>query len=125
MRYNGGNAVSYAFDILATVAQGEYTQWSIVYDINAGRIHFRTHDARDVRYVDLAALDFSCETPVRVLDVDQCAGGDVTASFVDYTYNANEDLIKRACRGTPFLKNTSAARIRQWAGYAGRFRCVE
>src|SRR6185436_8194358 len=45
--------VGYAFATLDDVAQGDFTQWSIVYDLRAGRVHWRTRQNRAVRSVAL------------------------------------------------------------------------
>jgi penicillin V acylase-like amidase (Ntn superfamily) len=93
-----GPAVDYAFDILENVAQRWIisTQWSIVYDIENRYIYFRTLVNKNIRYVDLNAFDFSCETPVKVLDINDDLSGDVANSFSDYTEQINRDLIKNS-----------------------------
>ena len=47
--------VDYAFDILAKVAQGNFTKWSIVYDITNKTIQFRTN-----RFKEIKTMSFSC-----------------------------------------------------------------
>jgi len=91
-----GDAVGYAFGILADVAQADWTQWSIVYDLGAARAYYRTRANGAVRHADLAAFDLSAATPVKVLDVNAAGEGDVAASFTDYTYAANRKLIDDA-----------------------------
>ena len=99
--------VDYAFDILKNVAvggidgmQGQYygitTQWSIVYDIKNLRIYFRTFANQNIRYINLKSFDFSCKTPVRVLDVQTDLSGNVTKNFIDYTQQINRKLIGNA-----------------------------
>ena len=101
--------VDYAFDILKNVAvggidgmQGQYygitTQWSIVYDIKNLRIYFRTLANQNIRYINLKSFDFSCKTPVKVLDVQTDLSGDVTKNFIDYTQQINRKLIENTFR---------------------------
>jgi len=118
------DAVSYAFDVLRRVDQGEFTQWTIVYDIEAREIHYRTQASSGIRMVEMKALDFSCDSPVRVLDIDLEAVGDVTSRFVDYTRDANFDLMVRAFEGTPFLKHVPESSIRDFAAYPERAHCA-
>jgi penicillin V acylase-like amidase (Ntn superfamily) len=94
--------VRYAFETLDNVAQGAYTRWSIVYDLKAGRVHWRTRENRRVRSVALAAFDFSCGTPVKLLDIDEGEGA-VARLFSDYTPEANRRLVTAAVRKTEFL----------------------
>ena len=108
----GKDAVRLAFDTLDDVAQGDYTKWSIVYDLPARRIHWRTLANRSLRHVDLAAFDFSCATPVRVLDVD-AGHGNVASRFAGYTAEANRSLVERAVRKTELLAGMPPEEIAQ------------
>ncbi|HEX4966349.1 MAG TPA: hypothetical protein VF173_36410 [Thermoanaerobaculia bacterium] len=87
-----GDPVGYAFATLDDVAQGDFTQWSIVYDLRAGRVHWRTRQNRTVRSVALSSFDLSCSAPVEVLDV-QIGSGDVTRRFANYTPETNRKLV--------------------------------
>ena len=92
-----GDPVGYAFATLDDVAQGSFTQWSIVYDLGAGRVHWRTRRNRAVRSVALSEFDLSCSAPVKVLDI-QKGEGKVAGRFADYTPEANRKLIASAYR---------------------------
>jgi penicillin V acylase-like amidase (Ntn superfamily) len=107
----GEAAVASAFAILDEVAQGAHTRWSIVYDLNRRRISYRTLANRTIRRLDLAGFDFSCRTPVRMLDIDAGAG-DVTRRFVDYRPETNRDLVRRSFQKTAFLAGTPPKVIR-------------
>lgn len=113
----GTDAVAYAFETLDQVAQGSFTQWSIVYEVDRGRVHFRTRDRRKVRSLDLKDVDFSCATPVRVLDLDADAEGDVARRLVPYTPEINRELVTAAFRKTSFLSQTPRAEIERVARY--------
>jgi choloylglycine hydrolase len=84
-----------AFGILDAVSQGEYSKWQIVYLPGSSQVMFRTRRAGTVKVVDLSRLDGSCGTPVKMLDVDHAAGGDVTAALADYAPAANAALVER------------------------------
>ncbi len=86
-----GPAVEYAFDILAEVT-GSSTQWSIVYDVAQRRVYFSTLENPKMREIDLNAFDYSCDTPVKVLDINADLAGDVTGEFIDYTEELNREL---------------------------------
>jgi hypothetical protein len=81
-------AVAYAFDTLAAVSRPD-TVWSFVYDPVNLRVHFRTNHNPRIRYLDLSTLDFSCNTPVRLLDVHANASGDIRDDLVAYTHAAS------------------------------------
>ncbi|MEA2558814.1 MAG: hypothetical protein QOH06_318 [Acidobacteriota bacterium] len=103
--------VGYAFETLDQVAQPGYTKWSIVYEVDRGRVHFRTRDRRKIRSLDLKDVDFSCSTPVRVLDLDADAEGNVARRLVPYTREINRELVTAAFRKTEFLAETPKAEI--------------
>jgi penicillin V acylase-like amidase (Ntn superfamily) len=117
----GGNAdpIARGFEVLAAVAQPYFTRWSIVYDLSSAEIYFRTEGNPAIRRVALAGLDFSCDTPVRMLDVSAGGAGDVGAAFVDYSAAANRALIEAAFTKTPFLRDVPAAARDMAAAHPG------
>lgn len=117
-------AVDYAFDILANVAQPGYTQWSIVYDQKRGRIYFRTMQSPEIKSIDTHSFDYSCASRVKILDVNTKDTGDITSKFKDYTLAANRDLIERSFSGTPFLKMVPSVFKDTLASYPEKFPCT-
>lgn len=122
---DGTDPTDRAFAVLADVAQGPWTRWSIVYDLSRRRIHLRTSANPARRSIDLAGLDWSCRTPMKMLDIDAGSSGDVTAGFADYTAAANEDLLRRSYRGTSFIGDVPDAVIAADARWPEASRCTE
>ena len=91
-----GSMVNYGFKVLDNVAQGEYTAWRIIYDVNEMRIYFITLFNPKIQYIDLNSFALSCDTPPKIFDLNNKLSGDVTMYFKDYTTQANRDLITRA-----------------------------
>jgi len=116
-------AVDYAFEILANVAQKNSTQWSIVYDQRRAKIHFRSMQSAGVKTIDARSFDYTCGSTVKIFDVNSKETGDVTAKFADYTRAANRDLIERAFSGTPFLKGVPASSRDELAQFPESFAC--
>jgi choloylglycine hydrolase len=112
-----GDAVAYAFETLDQVAQGSFTKWSIVYEIDRARIHFRTQSHRPVRTLSLAGLDFDCGQTVRVLPLDKKVAGDVARFLVPYTREINGDLVHASFSKTPFLASVPDAEIQRVVTY--------
>jgi penicillin V acylase-like amidase (Ntn superfamily) len=102
-------SIDRGFEILSSVAQPYFTRWSVVYDLTAREVHFRTEGNQAIRRLALAALDFSCTAPVKMLDVTSGGLGDVGGALVDYTMAANRALIESAFTKTPFLREVPAA----------------
>ena len=82
------NAVSYAFETLAAVSRQD-TAWSFVFDPDNLRVYFRTNHNPRLRYLSFSNLDFSCGTPVMLLDVHAEVSGDISNTLVPYTHTAS------------------------------------
>jgi choloylglycine hydrolase len=94
-------ATDYTFNILSDLTWNAPTQWSIAYDVQHRRISFHTLDNANIRYFDMNSFDFSCQTPVRVLDIQEDLSGNVAGDFIDYTYELNRTLISKTRNDAP------------------------
>ena len=117
-------AVKNAFALLDDVAQGDHTQWSIVYDVRARRVYFKTHASPGTRWIDFSALSFTCDTPVKVLDINAALFGDVGSKFGPYKYETNHQLVETAFTKTPFLSKVTADTRDQLARYPESTTCA-
>lgn len=83
-------AVPYAFETLRRVCgekvYGTPTQWSIVFDTQNLTTYFCTKMNPEVRSISLGELDFSCQSPVKMLDIHAELSGDVTDELVNYSH---------------------------------------
>jgi choloylglycine hydrolase len=118
-----GSPVDYAFRILDSVAQPNWTRWSIVYDIAGRQVHFKTESAVNVKTLTFASLDFSCATQVEVLDLHSQLQGDVSSLLDLYTREANLALITVAHRQTSFLRDTPMSELEADAAHPDETRC--
>lgn len=94
---SSGCAVDYAMDILTNVVVASHTRWSIVFDILNRCVHFRTKTNQHVRCFDFDAFDFSCVTPVKMLDVNHDLSGDVANNFTEYSHQLNLYIFYNFC----------------------------
>lgn len=74
-----------------------YTRWNVVYDIARREVHFRTVDSPEVKRLSLRSFDFSCETPMMMLDVNAELEGHVERSFVPYDHDVNLKAFRTFC----------------------------
>jgi len=118
------SAVAYAFEILKNVAQGSFTQWRIVYDIQNLTVYFLTTSNQEIRQVDLRSFDFSCTSPVKVLDIKGDQSGDVSGAFVDYTGEINRAMIEASFRNTSFLARIPGDLLNELARYPDTNTCL-
>jgi choloylglycine hydrolase len=118
-------AVDYAFETLHIAFMADRTKWTIVYDIAGRRIYFRTYTRPDIRYVDLGPLDFSCRTPVQMMDINKRAAGDVTGKFMNYTSEANRELVGKAFDVFWFLRRHRDKALDILSNYPDTTVCAE
>jgi len=86
----------YAFSILNKVSQGDYTKWSIVYDITDKEIHFKTQSNRDIKIIRFNGFDFSCSSLPKMYNMNQQDKGNITAKFVLPDKELKRNIIARA-----------------------------
>jgi hypothetical protein len=112
-RVAGGadTAVARAFAALDGLAMGDYTAWSIVYDLDARCVHVKTRRRAKAKRICLRDVDFGCETPVTMLDINARAHGDIAPVMVPYTYEANRDLMVQSFAQTDFLRGLGTEEI--------------
>ncbi|MGH9868869.1 MAG: hypothetical protein ACREAA_11980 [Candidatus Polarisedimenticolia bacterium] len=124
-RQGSAPLVPAAFEILAEVAQGPATQWSIVYDMPRREVHFRTSAHQPVRTLALSRFDLACGGPVMMLpDVNGALSGDVTGHFVSWTHEANLKLITGAYGKVSFLKDSPRQEIESVAAQPLNSACA-
>ncbi len=118
-----GDIVKYGFEILSSVSMGDYTKWRIVYDIEKRCIYFRTESKKKIKKIDLANLNFSCETPAKAITINTGLSGDITDKFNTYTYKMNKKLIRNTFGKTYFLKGVSRDLLERVMHYPGNLKC--
>lgn len=87
--------VRYGFSVLNRASSPNLTKRSTVYDIARRQVHFRTVLGGAIRMVDMRRLDFSPTAQTMMVDVGADAEGDVTASAVPLTREANMTVAHR------------------------------
>lgn len=122
------NPVEYAFNILNVVSQGDFTQWSIVYDIKNMSVYFKTNNNAKKRIIRLVDLDFSCNVVSLYCDIDDRMILD-NVNFRPYSYDKNRETIFKAIGALsklpelkPFLP--SEQDMESMAHYPSSSRCT-
>jgi penicillin V acylase-like amidase (Ntn superfamily) len=82
-----GETVTYAFDTLEAVSRDD-TVFSAVFDPANGRVYFRTAQNPEIRYIDFNEFDFSCKTPVMMLDIHDGGAGNIRDDLIKYSHSA-------------------------------------
>jgi choloylglycine hydrolase len=113
----------YAFDILGEVAQGNYTKWSIVYDITNKTIQFRTNRFKQVKSVSFSSFDFDCSSTAKVWDMNQTGNGSINNLFENFSTTINKRIVETAAKESEQNVTISQQnRERLWK-YASEIKC--
>jgi penicillin V acylase-like amidase (Ntn superfamily) len=120
-----GDPIDRGFAALAAVASPGpasprvgTTRWSIVYDLGASEVYFRTDINEAIRRFKVTSFDFSCRTAMKMFDVTAPGSGDIATAFVDYSRAANRALLEASYTKTPFLRGTSDTERTAFADHA-------
>jgi penicillin V acylase-like amidase (Ntn superfamily) len=85
----------HAFEILNKVSQGNFTKWSIVYDISNKKILFKTDQVKQTRYLNFASFDFSCKQTSKTIDMNAVLKGDISSKLAGFSSRFNTRIIDK------------------------------
>jgi choloylglycine hydrolase len=120
---NNADPVDYSFSILGAVAQGDYTKWSIVYDITGRQVHFVTNDNRQRKSFSMADFDFACNNAPLSLPIGSKVSGQVFKHFTPLSFNQNKTTIERSALESKTHVQVPASTIAGIADYFNRVQC--
>jgi choloylglycine hydrolase len=116
-------ANDYAFQILKEVSQGEFTKWSIVYNINEGRIYFRTNSQPKIKSVDFSSFNFACNTMPLSLDINNSHEGNISKRFTVFSDQLNRKTIQKSFLESQDRISVSPAYTDKIVSYSGTISC--
>ena len=90
--------VDESFAILDKVAQGNYTKWSIVYDISNKQVWFKTEKYKQLRSINFSSFDFSCTVPSKLINMNGREQGDISKLFNDFSDVKNKLIFEQALK---------------------------
>jgi len=114
--------VDYAFRILKEVSAPN-TTWSLVFDLPRRTVFIRTYKNARVRHVALEDLDFSCRTPVMMLDVHANREGNLVDYLQEYSH---EMTLQHALRAVSYHRpDISEEEVRKMLQHLESFSCAD
>ena len=113
----------YAFDILGEVAQGDFTKWSIVYDLKNKIIQFKTNRFKQVKTVSFSAFDFNCTASPKVWDMNQVGHGNINTLFETFSAATNKRIVETAAKESESRVNISQKNIERLWKYPSEIKC--
>jgi hypothetical protein len=118
----GTHPVEEALAVLDSVRFETSTQWQIVYELGARRVHFRSRKHPALKTVSLGAFAPGCAEPVMMLDMASDRAGDVAAEFVPYRDRANRALVEATLRSR--RAELPAGTVQLVANYPETLSCI-
>jgi len=116
--------VDYSFKILNSVAQGNYTKWSIVYDLAAKKIYFKTNQYPQIKSVEFSAFDWNCSASPKAFDMNQALlPGSINKNFVPYTADFNRRIFEATALASRSEVNIRKEEIEEGLAYAEKISC--
>ena len=113
----------YAFTILDNVSQGNFTKWSIVYDINNKEIFFKTAANRNIRKLRFAGFDFKCSTAYKMYDMEQDGAGEITGQFIKADKNIQRRSLEKAIKESADYVKIGEASKERMLTYEDAVKC--
>lgn len=116
-------AVEQSFSILAEVAQGSHTKWSIVYDISNKKVYFKSLASPLVKHVAFTDFDMSCHKSSKVYDINSDDKGLVSTLFTDFSIDFNRKIVNRSFDESVSQFNVSEEGRKQTWQYPAGISC--
>ena len=113
----------HAFDILGEVAQGDFTKWSIVYDITNKTIQFKTNRFKQIKTISFSAFDFNCSATAKVWDMNQKASGSVNNLCQNFNNDINKRIVETAAKESESHVSISQKNVEALWQYASGIKC--
>ena len=115
--------IEYSFDILEEVAQGDFTKWSIVYDITNKTIQFKTNRFKQIKTLNFSAFDFNCTSTPKVWDMNQAGSGSINRLFENFTFAVNKKIVETAAKDSESRVNISQKNREALWQYSSGIKC--
>jgi choloylglycine hydrolase len=115
--------VDEAFGLLEKVAQGDFTRWSIVYDITEKKIWFRTQQHKQLRSVSFSAFDFSCGLASKMINMNGREHGEISNRFSEYSDAGIAPILAKSAEQSSPKINFGSDQQRSVLAYAGTISC--
>ncbi len=119
----GTSAVDYAFETLLRYVAAPHTRWSVVYDIKAREIWFRSVQSPAIKHISMSSFEYSCDRPQLMLDMNSQLEGDVEGHFVPYDSELNHNLFRTFCGRWGIELSEQDAR--NATGFFDSFECAD
>jgi penicillin V acylase-like amidase (Ntn superfamily) len=97
--------LDFAFGILNDVKQSN-TQYQVIYDIANRSINYKSHNSNDVKRIRFDEINFDCDMPILMTDIQSSFIGDIKKDFLEYDpQRCKKELIEFNKKTFEYLPN--------------------
>lgn len=115
--------IDYSFDILYNVSVGDYTKWSIVYDLENLTVHYKTNSSDKIKIIKLKEFDFNCSGDTKSIDIINDNKGDISNLFISTPIELNKKMVTESFSKTSFFKDIDPEFVKGIYNYPLEFKC--
>ncbi len=116
-----GNAVDHAFHMLDAVSQGDFTKWSIAYDLTNMKITFKTAANKNLKAFSFSDFDFGCDKNALVHDINTSSLK--ASAFLPFSSSKNLSFVKNAVEESSSEITISDVTVQRMTYFATSFSC--
>ena len=120
---NNISPVEYSFDILDEVAQGDFTKWSIVYDIGKSTIHFKTMSHSKIKFLHVDQINFDCDATAFAFDLNTPTEGNIRQMLKQFSQDLNSKTIQKSFGESNNRISIPARYMEKIVSYSALIRC--
>jgi hypothetical protein len=117
-----GSELPQAWSVLDSVRFVDSTQWQVIYDLRARRVHFRSRRHPTIKTVSLNRFDGGCDAPSLIYDMLSDASGEIGDHFAPYDKERNFALVKTTLE--PLQNKLPPGIVDRVASFPNSFTCV-
>lgn len=115
--------IDQSFAILNKTSQGDYTKWSIVYDITEKKIWFKTERSKQLRSINFSSFNFSCAVSSKQINMNGKEEGEISGLFFDFSDEMNRLTVEKAIEESSSRLTFSNEQKRAILGYPSTISC--
>jgi penicillin V acylase-like amidase (Ntn superfamily) len=117
-------ATEYAFDILKAVSQGNFTKWSIVYDIRNMKILFKTASRPGLKSLQFSSFRFDCTSEPLAFNMNSTITGSIENNFNPYKPELNAATIEKAGEESKTRIRVTKEAVSSRVNYPQNIKCA-
>ncbi len=117
------NPIDYSFNMLDNVSLGDYTKWSIVYDLENLLVYYKTASSKHTKIIDMNKFNLNCTNDTKSIRIINNKKGNISNFFEKSTVEHNKKMVLNSFKNTSFLRDMNPQYIKEIYNYPFQFEC--